>query len=140
MPIDKSKYPPNWKEISDRIRNEAGQCCEECGIPNGHLVIRSSIDPADWLDLMSWEGVRWSHLDEYQGKPITVRLTVAHLNHDTTDNRDENLKALCQRCHLLYDLPVHVEHARATRLRNKRERAQAERFKVGQLSLFDRSE
>jgi hypothetical protein len=30
-------------------------------------------------------------------------LTVAHLNHDPQDCRDENLKAFCQRCHLRYD-------------------------------------
>ena len=30
---------------------------------------------------------------------ILVVLTVAHLNHDPSDCRDENLEALCQRCH-----------------------------------------
>ena len=46
-------------------------------------------------------------------------LTVAHLNHDTTDNRDENLKAMCQRCHLRMDNELHVRNARATRMARK---------------------
>ncbi|MDR1897087.1 MAG: hypothetical protein LBR10_09890 [Prevotellaceae bacterium] len=77
MPIDPSKYPKNWQEISRRIRYiRAENKCEECGAVN------------------------------YQPHPVTgnkVVLTVAHLNHDTTDNREENLKALCQFCHLKHD-------------------------------------
>jgi hypothetical protein len=30
-------------------------------------------------------------------------LAAAHLGHDPTNNRPRNLKALCQRCHMLYD-------------------------------------
>jgi len=77
MPIDKSKYPPNWAEISSRIRFERAQNrCEKCNAEN------------------------------YKPHPLTkkeVVLTVAHLNRDTTDNNDDNLKALCQWCHLNHD-------------------------------------
>jgi len=45
----------------------------------------------------------------------TVILTIAHLDHDTTHNGDDNLLALCQRCHLRYD---RVQHAQ-TRAANK---------------------
>lgn len=38
---------------------------------------------------------------------IKVILTIAHLNHTPGDDRDENLKALCQRCHLHYDREYH---------------------------------
>jgi len=48
------------------------------------------------------------------------------------DVRPENLVALCQRCHLLADLPLHMEHARITRRKKKAERVAA----VGQKSLF----
>jgi hypothetical protein len=41
-------------------------------------------------------------------------LTVAHLNHDPQDNRDENLKAMCQRCHLRYDRDLHAENRAKT--------------------------
>ena len=77
MPIDKTKYPPDWEAISSRIRfSRAQNRCEQCGAEN------------------------------YKPNPQTgkeVVLTVAHLNRDTTDNRDENLKALCQFCHLTHD-------------------------------------
>lgn len=38
---------------------------------------------------------------------IKVVLTLAHLNHTPGDDREENLKALCQRCHLNYDREYH---------------------------------
>ena len=34
-----------------------------------------------------------------------VVLATAHLNHDTRDNRPENLAALWQRCHMMHDRP-----------------------------------
>jgi len=77
MPINQKEYPENWNEISSTIRFVRAQNrCEICGAEN------------------------------YKPHPVTrsnVILTVAHLNHDTTDNRPENLKALCQRCHLSHD-------------------------------------
>ncbi len=41
--------------------------------------------------------------------PITgsvVVLTVAHLDHQPWNCADENLKAMCQRCHNRYDAPM----------------------------------
>jgi len=37
-----------------------------------------------------------------------IVLTIAHLNHIKEDCRDENLQALCQKCHLNYDLKRHI--------------------------------
>jgi hypothetical protein len=45
---------------------------------------------------------------------VEVVLTVAHLNHVAGDDREENLAAWCQWCHLTYDLDQHRE-TRATR-------------------------
>lgn len=58
-------------------------------------------------------------------KPIVIVLTVAHLNHDPTDCRPENLAAMCQRHHLAYDHDHHRASAQATR-----------RAKAGTLELF----
>jgi hypothetical protein len=105
MPFKRERYPANWKAISERIRFErAGNKCEWCGAEN------------------------------YQPHPITgskVVLTVAHLGtphadgtpgdkHDKQDVRDENLAALCQRCHLLYDIDEHIANAKVTRATKKR--------------------
>lgn len=61
-----------------------------------------------------------------------VVLTVAHLGvakddgspgdpHDKLDVRDVNLKAMCQRCHLRYDMNEHRKNAARTR-ENKKNR------------------
>ena len=36
-----------------------------------------------------------------------VVLATAHLDHDPTNNRPKNLKALCQRCHMIHDRDEH---------------------------------
>jgi hypothetical protein len=33
--------------------------------------------------------------------------------------RDDNLRAMCQRCHLTYDARLHARHARITRARKR---------------------
>lgn len=87
-PENRALYPPNWKEISKHIRFErAGNRCEVCDCEN------------------------------YQPHPITgsrVVLTVAHLDHDPTNNDETNLKAMCQRCHNRYD----AKHRKQTRKPN----------------------
>ena len=37
-----------------------------------------------------------------------VVLAAAHLDSDPTNNRPKNLRALCQRCHMLHDRPHHL--------------------------------
>lgn len=45
-----------------------------------------------------------------------VVLATAHLDHDPGNSRPRNLKALCQRCHMLNDRPEHVRRRRLTYL------------------------
>lgn len=93
MPINYKLYPPEWHEISRRLRFErAGNRCEWCGAEN------------------------------YKPHPVTgskVVLTVAHLGIDKPDGtpgskddlhdvREENLAALCQKCHLDFDRDDHL--------------------------------
>jgi len=50
-------------------------------------------------------------------------LTVAHLGDPSPENcADDNLKAMCQRCHLRYDGPQHRQNAAATRRAKKQNR------------------
>jgi hypothetical protein len=106
MPIDYSKYPANWKtDIRPAILKRAGNCCEFCGVKNGELVYRWPMRRASPFTFP---------------KLVKIVLTVAHLNHDITDNRPENLRALCQRCHLTHDKEQHAE----TRRRNQRAKDQ----------------
>ena len=99
MPVDWNKYPANWESIRHDILERAEHCCEFCGVAN--------------------------HGETQSGKRVV--LTIAHLDHDTTHNEPENLRALCQKCHLTYDAKQHATNAALTR-RKKKERA-------GQLSL-----
>ena len=82
MPIDYSQYHPKWSLISRLIRfHRANNKCEWCGAEN------------------------------YFTNPVTgskVVLTVAHIDHDKTNNNFKNLAALCQRCHLGHDIRTHV--------------------------------
>lgn len=101
MPADRSKYPDNWEQISRRIRYQraAGFCeCQgECGSHDGECCAANG--------------------SPHPVTGSTVVLTVAHLDHDTTNNNEANLLAMCQRCHLTYDAAYHAINARLTRAR-----------------------
>jgi len=125
--MDRKLYPADWEVISRRIRHErAGDKCEQCAVPNGARIIRSEVHPARFV-IMRPEGDAWAldgttrerdlpDVDDYaHGKVVTVVLTVAHLDHNPANNDDANLRALCQRCHLIYDKHQHAENARKTR-------------------------
>lgn len=100
MPMKLELYGDDWRETSLRIRTERSggqcECVGECGLHPEKRCIERNGEPAIYA----------------KGK---VMLTVAHLNHTPGDNRDENLKAMCQRCHLRYD----VEHHKFNRRRNR---------------------
>ncbi|KKK44213.1 hypothetical protein LCGC14_3167410, partial [marine sediment metagenome] len=109
-PCNYSLYPRNWAtEIRPAILRRAGEDyelgteahCEFCHLVNRTLVRRS------------WK------LD---GTPTRVILTVAHLDHDPSNNDPENLRALCQMCHNVYDRPVRLINAAYTRRRTQQQR------------------
>lgn len=131
-----------WRAARARVMERAKGRCEYCCAPAGTIVLRAF----DWWTpatcdavLFMWGGtragvpvttlpwqcrdtVRVAHFPRHRGmKWQGVQLGVAHLNHVAGDDREENLAALCRRCHLLYDGP----HHRAThRLRRERETGQ----------------
>ena len=74
MPIHpsmKDLYPPDWPEISQRIRfQRARGCCEWCGVAHDRLHPET--------------GSR-------------VILATAHLDHNPANNSESNLAALCQK-------------------------------------------
>lgn len=115
MPIkDKSRYPANWKEIRKRILRRAVNRCELCGVMNHSWIQRKTYCRAWWqYSEPQYEA------DEVNAKPIKVVLTVAHINQDPSDNRDCNLRALCQRCHNIIDLPYRVDNVAKTRRKKK---------------------
>ena len=124
MPIRpelKPLYPPNWPELSRQVRFErAGGICERCGRPHGHYL--QVLPDGRWKrpDTGHWfngRGRRVSPpdlIELLQARQTKVVLAAAHLNHDPTSNRLRNLRALCQRCHLLHDRMYHLAQRRLT--------------------------
>ena len=107
MPIDYKKYPANWKtEIRPAILERANNCCEFCGVQNYDIVLRGD-------------------------KNVKIVLTIAHLDHNIGNNELLNLRALCQKCHLTYDIEHHKRNSRLT-FKNKKG--------LIELEFFERSE
>ncbi len=122
-PENRERYPPDWKAISKRIRNDRArgrcECRGECGYDHTLELNRIAED----------DGVRSGIMPERDrciacnGLPhpvtgSTVVLTVAHLDHTPENCADENLRAMCQRCHLAYDKE---EHDKTRRENNNRD-------------------
>lgn len=124
MPIDYKLYPEDWKtRIRPSILAREDNRCKFCNVPNGATIERftnqnnqpcykyqSSIYLAD-------NGEFIDNIIEMPigGKCVKIVLTIAHLDHDITNNNFDNLAALCQRCHLRYDAKQHAQ----TRKKNK---------------------
>jgi hypothetical protein len=91
-PENRARYPKDWKSISLRIRaGRAAWRCECFGECGDHGC--------------------FSRCPARQGKPhpltgSKVVLTVAHLDHTPENCADDNLKAMCQRCHNRLDAPM----------------------------------
>jgi hypothetical protein len=117
-PENAAKYPPDWNAVRDRILVRADYRCEferadgsRCNAHNGDLIGRSFEDREQWWPFET----ALNYMETTLWYPVKVVLTIAHLNHDPTDCRDENLKAGCQLHHLRYDSEHHQETAAATR-------------------------
>lgn len=126
MPIDCSKYSPDWPAISRRIRARAGQKCERCRAPNGQRIARSGgasaatymLEDGEVFDANNGRSLGRARGSEFDAKSfVTIVITVAHLDQDTRNDADDNLAALCQRCHLNHDRAHNLAKARATRER-----------------------
>jgi hypothetical protein len=132
--IDYKLYPKNWKtEIRPAILKRAGDKCEFCGVPNKAFIFRGKLEDDTEVYQMfdgsiyrekdsvllydNEEGFRINVEETTSQKAITVVLTIAHLDHDISNNDYGNLKALCQRCHLNLDKEQHTESRAKTRRR-----------------------
>lgn len=122
-PENKKRYPKDWREIRARILERAQHRCEKCRAPN-HVAIARDItggtymlcDGGEVFDDKDGTPRGRSRGSEYNAERfLYVILTVAHLDHVIEHNDGENLKALCQKCHLAHDLGHHMENARRTR-------------------------
>ena len=91
MPMERERYPTNWKDIANAVKEAAGWKCQKCG--------KQCKRPGEKFD---------THKNT---------LTVAHLNHTPEDVRPENLMAMCAPCHLKYDAEHHAETRKKRRMK-----------------------
>ena len=147
-PENKARYPSDWADIRLRILKRARNKCEckgdcgdhhpggSCAAPHLGKIRRHTKKPARWGTSIdgSIKGDRLAKSNRWgpYGKEIKVVLTIAHLDHAPEHNDPSNLKAFCQRCHLLYDAELHAANAAATRAEKKRLAAIA----AGQKTMF----
>lgn len=102
---------PAWKETRERILRRARNRCEGCRVPNRKKVFRNR---GMWR--FTYPGGTWHRengksttFQPSTDRTVTIVLCLAHLNHVAGDDRDDNLKALCQWCHLNHDKPHHKQ-------------------------------
>lgn len=128
MPIDPELKPlyrtPEAIAATRECLERAGYKCEDCGKP--HMKRVRVLPGGLWFDeqTQQWRApagqlkpdllLRLKELEKH-AREILVKVGGAHLDHDPRNNAPENRRALCQRCHLVYD---RAEHKR-TRSRHK---------------------
>ncbi|MEH3145259.1 MAG: hypothetical protein PGN34_07900 [Methylobacterium frigidaeris] len=127
-PDQRYYYPIDWRELSMVIRfDRAKGRCEGCGRPHGERICH--LGDGRWWDaaLGLWRDGSGRRLrgrlrtEDLLGAVRTTRvvLATAHRDHDPSNNRDGNLAAFCQRCHLLHDRPEHRRQRWRTLFRRK---------------------
>jgi len=131
MPIRRQHrwlYPIDWQQLTDQIRfDRAKGRCEQCLRPHGKLVYH--LGDGRWWDeeAESWRNGQGRLLKRpvtpalHNGplKTTMVYLATGHLDHDPGHNHPRNLKAFCQRCHILHDHEEHKRRRRVTFLMSK---------------------
>lgn len=136
MPIRRQHrffYPIDWRELSAIVRFERARGrCERCGRPHGQTV--AHLGDGRWWDVErgAWRSGRGRvlrSLAPLTGETVVrftkVTLATAHLDHDPGNNDLSNLKALCQRCHIIHDK---AEHLRQRRITYRKRRALGDLF------------
>jgi len=112
-----------WERIRAEVKREAGWKCKECGVKNGTLRKRKTPGLPVKLGGHVWIN---NELHYY------VVITVAHLDWNPENMEKDNLRAMCQECHLAYDRPEHLRLSAETRARNEAHAHQ----RAGQLVLL----
>lgn len=137
MPIDYSKYPPNWRnEIVPRILERDNYQCQHCFAPRYGVGYRDlagrfipvggtlALDQAGQGDLSYKEACQLRDFYNEIHQPLdgctylVIVLTVAHLDQDEENWQVKNhrLMTLCQYCHLQYDRIDNIRRKRKNRL------------------------
>jgi 5-methylcytosine-specific restriction endonuclease McrA len=93
-PENRARYPRDWQQIRARILLRACNCCEGTPLRPECRAVNHRPHP------------------ETGSKVI---LTIAHMDQQPENNGEDNLRALCQRCHNEWDAPHRAANAAITR-------------------------
>lgn len=134
-PENKHRYPPDWKQIRERILARADNRCEKCKVLNRTRIARGGgddagtymTDDAEVFNAETGEHLGQCRMSDYHvDRMVDIVLTIAHLDHQPENCADDNLRAWCQMHHLRHD----QQHHAASRAINRRTAG-------GQLQLLD---
>lgn len=141
MPVDMSKYPDDWQDVRVRILQRAGgndedprvgARCEFCGVKNYTVRLSDGMVHSQCSDYKSARRVADHHnryAEDWAPAAAVVVLTIAHLEDPNPMNcADDNLAALCQKCHNTYDMDM--------RKRNRQQSAIQAQIDNGQMVLL----
>ncbi|TAG49780.1 MAG: hypothetical protein EAZ30_02795 [Betaproteobacteria bacterium] len=108
----RDRYPSNGTQIREQRLAKAQHRCEHCRVPDRAIGYRNIA--GDFVPL----GV---DADAPVGcKRMRIVLTIAHLYDPSPENvAEDNLAALCQKCHNTLDAPMRARNARNTRRNRK---------------------
>lgn len=125
MPISQHKlslYPggsihsPEWLELRRQVQARAGDCCENCGVANHALGGRTAAGEFVKALPLGDNGLRilWPRQGDEawcrngDEEPIILKIilivcTTAHMDGKLVDHSLNNLRFLCQKCHIGHD-------------------------------------
>ena len=93
MPMQRHLYPDNWEDMALSIKQGVNWICQGCG----RRCRKKDEDLETFQKRIGRDIIT-------KDKPGRYTLTVAHLDHNPSNNDAANLKALCTVCHCRYDI------------------------------------
>lgn len=120
MPIDYKQYPKNWKDLRKQVLERANNKCEFCGVDNysvGARDLSGKWHSEDSINNMNSDCGERLFGSKFNWKMTKIILSIAHLDHDKENHNVSinRLRALCQKCHLGYDMKRHVANRKFNR-------------------------
>ena len=118
MPCDYKNYPLDWhSRIRPMILERAGNCCEECSIPNYTIIENPHRDFIQFNESFAEarEAMRFWASEYPSDHFIIVVLTISHTDHFPMNCDPSNLRALCQKCHNAHDAKHRAAKRKLTR-------------------------
>lgn len=125
---------PEYRAFVTALLDRAGNACEQCHAPNRARVFRADVEEFAgwwWDEILGigrdQNGDQWPEFNYWavqlgfgvKFRGVKILVGPAHTNRTPGDLDPEHARALCQRCHIVYDVPQHVNNSRVTRCKKK---------------------